>query len=164
MYMIFIINIPVIMEYKEIDYSYIEEVKYINNKPIYKIDNKVTNNYVSNNTSINLVNNTREELGLSPVIRTSVLDVSATNKCQHMDEHGYWAHSGGGKNWWDFVAEAGGNAGNAGEILGKHYVGNPQGLHQAWLNSPTHYAVMATAHYTRVGFAECGVLSVMHFD
>jgi len=152
--MIFIVNIPPIIEYKEIEYSNIKELDYI---------------IINNNTSINLINNTREELGLSTVVRTAVLDVSAKNKCQHMYEHNYWAHSGGGKDWWDFLEESGARHWRGGEILGKNYAGDYNSLHIAWLNSPGHYAVIATDYYTRIGIAECpngdgSMTSVVHFD
>lgn len=112
------------------------------------------------------INKTREELGLSSLVKVMELDASAKDKCEHMVEHDYWSHSGGGKDWYEFIDDRV-DFHQSGEILAKGYYDVDE-QHEGWLSSPTHYDVMTNGDFKAVGVGVCdfGVeqaLTVVHF-
>jgi uncharacterized protein YkwD len=64
-----------------------------------------------------LVNQVREKAGLNPLSGHTLLDKSADLKCAHMNEHGYFGHSFGGKKRADFLNDAGLSGGEMNEQL-----------------------------------------------
>lgn len=120
---------------------------------------------VSSNTVIMLINTTRAEFDLNAVTEAGALDSSAAAKCQDMVSKNYFAHSdpSGASTWDSFIS----GYASKGEILAKGFT-NDHAQHQAWLNSPTHKAVIVMAVYRYIGQAKCTYpdgnnLTVVHF-
>lgn len=108
---------------------------------------------ISTTELINLANQDREALGLSPVSLDSRLASAAYNKGQDMLAKGYWAHFGpNGESPWQFIIAAGYSYKYAGENLAKDF-SNTAAIHQAWMNSPTHRANIVKAEYVHVGIS-----------
>ena len=115
-------------------------------------------------TSLKLINQTRAEKGLNQLTINQALMSSSAAKCAHMVANNYWAHSGGGREWPSFIQ---GYYVTAGEILAKSFGDSMTNQHQAWLNSPTHYAQIV-GDYQQFGVAHCNYhdgadLTVVHF-
>lgn len=108
---------------------------------------------ISTTELINLANQDREALGLSPVSLDSRLASAAYNKGQDMLAKGYWAHFGpNGESPWQFIIAAGYSYKYAGENLAKDF-SNTAAIHQAWMNSPTHRANIVKPEYTNIGLS-----------
>lgn len=117
-----------------------------------------------------MMNDTRAELNLAPLNISTSLNLSAKDKCVHMSKHGYWAHSGGGREWYSFIYNRG-FSDPVGEILGLD--GSGVALYNAWLASGTHKAEIIRPVYRKVGLATCTynkgaykgqLLTVVHFS
>ena len=101
----------------------------------------------------NLLNQTRQDLGLAPLVENEALNNAAMLKAQDMVAKGYFAHqSPDGVNPWSWFAKSGYNYRYAGENLAIGFI-DSKIVYDAWLNSPSHKANLLDSHYTEVGTA-----------
>jgi len=109
---------------------------------------------------IALVNQKREENGLSALSISSELSTAAQNKAKDMFTKNYWAHnSPDGKTPWVFFKDANYNYVYAGENLARGF-NTSEEVTNTWMASPDHRANMLSQNYTEVGFAvETGKLN-----
>src|SRR3989338_1041326 len=108
---------------------------------------------VNINRILTLVNQKRQEAGLSPLALSPLLTTSATNKGNDMFGNNYWAHiSPSGKTPWEFIRETGYDNDYAGENLAKSFDSSDQVV-DAWMNSPTHRTNLLKPEYTEMGLA-----------
>ena len=110
-----------------------------------------------------LINDARQEEGLTLLQRSATLDKGAMDKCNDMVKYNYWSHSRAGKEWYEFVKK---DYVQAGEILAEGFT-NKYEQHQAWLDSPKHREEII-GNYTDFGMAICiyqdkTPLVVVHF-
>ncbi len=112
--------------------------------------------YATNMTAdriISLTNEERVKKGLSPVKSNAYLTSAAHAKANDMFNKGYWDHFGpNGESPWDFIKESGYVYVYAGENLGKGFT-TAEGVHQAWMASPTHRDNILSSNYQDIGIA-----------
>jgi len=103
---------------------------------------------------IQLTNLDRNNAGLSSLKHNPLLDQAAYNKAQNMLQEDYWAHFGpNGETPWQYIREAGYDPYSyAGENLAKGF-STSEGVHQAWMASPTHKANIMDKDFVDVGYA-----------
>src|SRR3989344_6873494 len=102
---------------------------------------------------ITLLNQKRQENGLSTLSFSPELATAARNKANDMLSKNYWAHnSPDGVTPWVFLKEAGYNYVYAGENLARGF-NNSLDVTNAWMASPTHRANVLSPNYSDVGFA-----------
>lgn len=116
--------------------------------------NTVEAGSISADRLIQLTNLDRRNAGLVELKHNSTLDQAAFAKAQNMFEQDYWDHYGpNGETPWDFIKDAGYNPyKQAGENLAKGF-STSEGVHQAWMASPTHKANIMESKYRDIGFA-----------
>lgn len=86
-----------------------------------------------------------------PLVETAQLDKLAQTRAEYLCTHTQWSHEG----WLDSFK--GVKYKYAGENLAKGF-SNEMDTAKAWLNSPTHRAVMLNEHYTKIGIGHsCGI-------
>lgn len=108
---------------------------------------------VSSQTLISMTNSSRQKAGLPPLKNNSRLTQAALLKADNMLEEDYWDHYGpNGETPWQFILEAGYTYTYAGENLARGF-STSEGVHQAWLASPTHKANIMNDKYTEIGIA-----------
>lgn len=109
---------------------------------------------------IDLTNQERQKMGLTPVSENAALDKAASLKAQNMFAENYWAHfAPSGKTPWDFISGAGYRFTFAGENLAKNFT-NSDDVVKAWMASPTHRDNLLNPKYQDIGIAvEEGVLN-----
>lgn len=106
---------------------------------------------ITTNNLISLINQSRQENGLPPLITNDKLAQSAYLKAQDMLEKNYFAHtSPQGITPWYWFKQANYSYHYAGENLAIDFV-DAEGLHKALLNSPTHRANILNANYKEIG-------------
>jgi hypothetical protein len=112
--------------------------------------------YATNMTAdriIQLTNEERAKQGLGSVSSNALLSSAAHAKANDMFEKQYWDHFGpNGESPWDFIKAAGYNYVYAGENLGKGFT-TSEGVHQAWMASPTHKENILSPNYQDIGIA-----------
>ncbi len=102
---------------------------------------------------LTLLNQKRQENGLSVLSFSPELATAARNKANDMLLKNYWAHSSpDGKTPWDFLKDAGYNYVYAGENLARGF-NTSEDVTNAWMESPTHRANVLSSNYSDVGFA-----------
>ncbi len=102
---------------------------------------------------IQLTNEERAKMGLNPLKSDANLASAAHAKANDMFEKQYWDHFGpNGESPWDFIRGAGYEYVYAGENLGKGFT-TSEGVHQAWMASPTHKDNIISANYEDIGIA-----------
>lgn len=102
---------------------------------------------------IQLANEERAKQGLQQVKSNAYLTSAAHAKANDMFEKQYWDHFGpNGESPWDFIKGAGYKYVYAGENLGKGFT-TSEGVHQAWMASPTHKENILSANYNDIGIA-----------
>jgi uncharacterized protein YkwD len=103
---------------------------------------------------LELTNLDRRNAGLESLKHDSVLDQAAYNKAQNMLEEDYWAHFGpNDETPWQFIKDAGYDPYSyAGENLAKGF-STSEGVHQAWMASPTHKDNIMDDDFVDVGYA-----------
>lgn len=100
---------------------------------------------------LDLSNQQRSQLHLTPLKYNQTLTNSAIHKAQDMFDHNYWAHtSPQGKSPWEFLHEAGYEYSVAGENLAKDFY-DTESLLKAWMNSSTHRANLVNSKYQDIG-------------
>ncbi len=108
---------------------------------------------LSANRIVQLTNQERQKRNLQPVTANAYLTSAAYAKANHMFEKQYWDHFGpDGESPWEFIKASGYDYAYAGENLGKGF-NTSEGVHQAWMASPTHKENILTEHYEDIGIA-----------
>lgn len=99
-------------------------------------------------------NNERTKAGLSPLILSTQLDVSAQNKCMDMEQKNYWAHNApDGTEPWSFIHQQT-DFKKAGENL-EYGNSTSSAVTTDWMNSSGHKANILDPEFTSVGYAIC---------
>jgi len=102
------------------------------------------------------VNQTRQSLGLKPLVENAKLNEVARLKAENMVANNYFAHtSPTGVSPWYWFSKAGYNYKYAGENLAIGFF-DSQEVYQAWLNSPDHKANIVNPNYKEIGTAVLG--------
>lgn len=98
-----------------------------------------------------LINQSRIEAKLRPLTLNSKLRNAAQGKAEDMAERNYFAHENPDGHRFRYWLEKAGYTGRpAGENLAVNFT-TVQALHQAWLNSPSHKAVIMNPAYRVLG-------------
>jgi len=112
--------------------------------------------YATNMTAsriIELTNQERASRGLGTLKSNAYLTSAAYAKANNMFELQYWDHFGpNGESPWQFIKAAGYDYMYAGENLAKGFT-TSEGVHQAWMASPTHRDNIISPHYEEIGVA-----------
>ena len=102
---------------------------------------------------INLTNQERVAWGLNTLTSNPQLSAAALAKANDMFEKQYWDHFGpNGESPWQFIRGAGYSYVYAGENLAKGFR-TAEGIHEAWMASPTHKANIISGNYKEIGVA-----------
>ena len=109
---------------------------------------------ISESELLVLVNQKRQENGLTPLELNSALSDAARRKASDMLEKNYWAHfpPDGSTSPWRFIRAAGYNYLYAGENLAKGFTESSSTVN-AWMDSQTHRDNILSGKYKDVGFA-----------
>ncbi len=100
-----------------------------------------------------LANKERTSAGLNSLNTDVRLNAAALAKANDMFAKDYWDHFGpNGETPWQFISNAGYTYVYAGENLAKGFV-TAEGVHQAWMSSPTHKANIMNGNYRDIGVA-----------
>lgn len=100
-----------------------------------------------------LVNQERQERGLSTLSLDSQLSLAANLKAQDMFANNYWAHtSPSGMSPWVFIKSARYEYLYAGENLARGFTSSADVV-KAWMESPSHRDNMLSPNYDEIGFA-----------
>lgn len=103
-------------------------------------------------TLLAALNKVRADNGVAPVTQNSLLDTSATLKAKHMVKEDYWSHNApDGTTPWHWFGEAGYYYADAGENLARCFTTTENAIN-AWVKSPTHFALMIDPVYKEAGF------------
>ncbi len=110
--------------------------------------------YASEITSYNVVsltNQARTSYGLNTLSNDARLEAAALAKANNMFELQYWDHFGpNGESPWQFIKAAGYGYVYAGENLARGFR-TAEGVHEAWMASPTHKANIVSGNYEDIG-------------
>ncbi len=102
---------------------------------------------------IQLTNDERARRGLQRVNANAFLTSAAHAKANDMFDKQYWDHFGpDGESPWQFIKASGYSYIYAGENLGKGFT-TSEGVHQAWMASPTHKENIISPNYNDIGIA-----------
>jgi hypothetical protein len=102
---------------------------------------------------IALTNQERLGYGLNTLSTNAQLSAAALAKANDMFEKQYWDHFGpNGESPWQFIRAAGYDYVYAGENLAKGFR-TAEGVHEAWMASPTHKANIISGNYKDIGVA-----------
>jgi len=119
---------------------------------VFGIDQAQASNITPANI-IALTNQEREANGLNTLNTNSKLAAAALAKANNMFEEQYWDHFGpNGETPWQFIRAEGYNYVYAGENLAKGFQ-TSEGVHEAWMASPTHAANIMSVNYKDIGVA-----------
>lgn len=114
---------------------------------------KVSAESVNSQTLIQLTNHDRKFYGLNELKSSSQLSAAALAKANDMLTKQYWDHFGpSGETPWQFIRGAKYDYVYAGENLAKGFKSS-EGVHQAWMASPTHKENILSGNYKDVGVA-----------
>jgi hypothetical protein len=101
----------------------------------------------------NLVNQTRQSMGLQPLIENQKLSEAAKLKAQNMVENNYFSHtSPNGTTPWHWFSKVGYNYKYAGENLAIGFYDSSE-VFDAWINSPSHRTNLLNPNYKEEGIA-----------
>jgi len=102
---------------------------------------------------VNMLNQTRQAMGLNALTENLQLDQAAQLKAQDMVANEYFNHiSPSGTTPWYWFSAAGYNYKYAGDNLAIGFYDSAE-VYQAWLNSASHKENMISPYYTEVGTA-----------
>lgn len=102
---------------------------------------------------VELTNQERTKVGVSPVKLNSLLNESAQRKAGDMFAFDYWAHnSPSGRDPWSFFKEVGYKYLFAGENLARDF-SSPEAVVSAWMASPTHRDNLLNPKYQEIGIS-----------
>lgn len=108
---------------------------------------------VASSVLIDFTNETRKELGLSPLVRNNLLQESSLEKGQEMARLGYFAHaSPDGSAPWKFFKAVSYSYKYAGENLALNFATSKQ-VHEGWLNSPKHRDNIVDSKFQEIGIS-----------
>lgn len=108
---------------------------------------------VTETTLENFANQTRQAIGLAPLVENQKLNQAAEAKAENMVQNQYFSHtSPTGITPWFWFLQAGYKYKYAGENLAIGFYESEE-VYQAWLNSPSHKANILNPNYTEVGTA-----------
>lgn len=114
---------------------------------------EVRANSVTAENIIALTNQQRTSAGLNALNSNASLTAAAQAKAQNMFEQQYWDHFGpNGESPWMFISQAGYKYVYAGENLAKGFK-TAEGIHEAWMASPTHKKNLMSGDYKDIGIA-----------
>jgi uncharacterized protein YkwD len=114
---------------------------------------QVSASSISAGTLIGFANQERSARGLSTLTTNAKLTSAAYAKANDMLNKNYWSHYGpNGETPWQFILGAGYSYVHAGENLAKGF-STAEGVHQAWMASPTHRANLVSGNYKEIGIA-----------
>ncbi len=115
--------------------------------------NIVVASTISISNIVSLANKERVNAGLNSLNIDVRLNAAALAKANDMISKDYWDHFGpNGETPWQFISNAGYSYVYAGENLAKGFV-TAEGVHQAWMSSPTHKANIMNDNYRDIGVA-----------
>lgn len=116
-------------------------------------DSRVVASTISIDNIVALTNKERVNSGLNSLSNDVRLNAAALAKANDMLAKDYWDHFGpNGETPWQFISGAGYTYVYAGENLAKGFV-TAEGVHQAWMSSPTHKANIMNSNYRDIGVA-----------
>ncbi len=116
------------------------------------IPQAMASNITSENI-IKLTNQQREAAGLNILSPNAKLTAAAQAKANNMFELQYWDHYGpNGETPWMFITQSGYTYVYAGENLAKGFR-TAEGVHEAWMASPTHKENIISPNYKDIGVA-----------
>lgn len=102
---------------------------------------------------IALTNQQRIAAGLNALNTNAALTAAAQAKANNMFQEQYWDHFGpNGESPWMFITQAGYKYVYAGENLAKGFK-TAEGVHEAWMASPTHKENIMSGNYKDIGIA-----------
>lgn len=102
---------------------------------------------------IQLTNQQRASMGLNTLNTSAKLAAAAQAKANNMIQEQYWDHFGpNGETPWMFISQAGYSYVYAGENLAKGFR-TAEGVHEAWMASPTHRDNIVSGNYKDIGVA-----------
>lgn len=105
------------------------------------------------NSVLNLINQDREEQGLSDLQKNNLLMKVAQDKLDDMVANHYFAHtSPAGKTPWYWYEKDGYNYQYAGENLAINFL-TAENQNRAWMKSPEHRKNILNPHYFQTGIA-----------
>lgn len=108
---------------------------------------------INSETLISYTNKERRFYGLNDLSTSTQLTTAAYAKANDMFEKQYWDHFGpNGETPWQFIRGTGYEYVYAGENLAKGFKSS-EGVHQAWMLSPTHRENIVSQDYKEVGIA-----------
>lgn len=108
---------------------------------------------ITSQSIIKLVNKSREENNVAPLIENAKLVKIAQDKVNDMIEKGYFAHtSPSGVNPWYWYQKEGYDYKYAGENLAINFLTSEE-EHKAWMNSTTHRKNILNPDFQEVGVA-----------
>lgn len=103
--------------------------------------------------AIELVNQERTKVGLSPLVENSLLQKAAEAKADDMLKNDYFAHTSPlGQNPWYWLRQVGYEYKSAGENLAINY-DDAKAQHKAWMKSETHRANIMNSQFQEIGMA-----------
>jgi len=108
---------------------------------------------VSATEVLNLINQDRQNEGLSPLELDPTLNLAAFAKAEDMLSKKYFNHIGpDGTEPWDFLKIFGYKYSYAGENLAMGFM-DAEELEKSWMSSPTHRANILSPNFSDVGLA-----------
>lgn len=108
---------------------------------------------VASSAMIDVTNQDRGSLGLTPLRTSALLTRAAQEKADDMAAKGYFAHvSPEGLTPWHWMSDVGYQYVFAGENLAVNFDDSAQVV-QAWMNSPTHRANIVSQNFSEIGIA-----------
>jgi hypothetical protein len=108
---------------------------------------------ITKSNLINMLNQTRQSLGLNILTENSQLDQAAKLKAEDMIKNEYFSHiSPAGTTPWYWFSKSGYDYKYAGENLAIGFY-NSEDVYNAWLNSLSHKENMLNSAYTEIGTA-----------
>jgi len=108
---------------------------------------------ITSENIIKLTNQERAAAGLNTLSTNAKLTAAAQAKANNMFEVQYWDHYGpNGETPWMFITQAGYVYVYAGENLAKGFR-TAEGVHEAWMASPTHKENIMSPNYKEIGVA-----------
>jgi uncharacterized protein YkwD len=108
---------------------------------------------ISADTLVDLANSSRASVGLKAYSVNDKLNASAKMKAEDMLKSDYFAHnSPSGISPWYWFSKAGYSYSYAGENLAIDFY-SASGVHEAWMNSPSHRANILDPNFIEIGVA-----------
>lgn len=114
---------------------------------------------INKNEIYTLINNYRNENGLTEVEVDLRLENSSTNKARHMVDNNYFDHG----NPWSFINDAGYSFKYASENLAVNYYSSSS-IIRGWKESPSHNKAMLDERNQQMGFSYLCEISISTYE